>query len=622
MSVTCFVPASLMEGNATIEVSLNAIEYSAQGFQVRLVSSPGNVLSVIPSFGSVGGGTSVSVVVSGMESARFDRCIFGDAQVFAVSSSSHGVTCRTPAQKSGTVQMQLCSPTVCIEAPSFEFVNMPSVLKIEPSSGPIGGGVTSKVFNSSISSSTVAFCKYGNTSVLARRTGDSSVLLCSSPAFHGLARLVSFEVGVDGVGSSSSGLSFLYYVEVVISSISPTRVPAGEARTLTISGSNFLSNARPSARFGSKYTSDAEWLSSTLIVTTSVPALPPGPHTLEVSNNGETFKASDIKVIVEKLSVFPSVGPALGGTQVTVHGHSFSGSSSYACSFRRSKSAAKFVSPDTLTCRLTASSEGVADFILHEDSDGHVTTSSPLDFLFTPEGPDIAISSLSPSLGPIDGTVMQISGSNFSPIDKAFCSFGQSVFEATFLSTTLVQCSVSATGPAVVEISLLSSVSKVLSEPLKFTFVEKWEVHSLRPSLVSDAATSTITVFGAGFVDSNAIRCRIGDGQVASGRFLSSTSVLCSLQQVKPGNYTVGVSCNAQEFSSHNVTLDVRAAPTVVELSPSIGNTGGGQVVLVGGTNFLRDLSPSCSFGGRQTFGTFVSDSLVRCSTPFQNEMG
>ena len=96
-TITCLLPRSMSAGNATVEVSLNGIDFtsSSQVFAVQPRSAA--MLQMMPSSGPVLGSTVLTVHGGPWLTSSVLRCVFGPHQVLATRLSSSTSTCIAPA---------------------------------------------------------------------------------------------------------------------------------------------------------------------------------------------------------------------------------------------------------------------------------------------------------------------------------------------------------------------------------------------------------------------------------------------------------------------------------------------------------------------------------------------
>jgi hypothetical protein len=171
-------------GEARIEVSNNAREYTSNGVRLRLVSL--RVLDVQPWSGPVGGATVVSVLAHGSWPGGLS-CRFGEAS--ASTGWSGGASrqrCLTPPSSggvSGWVGVQLSSFSGTLSSGgSFYYHTALSASAAAPALGPERGGTRVTLLGGGFRDAYTLRCAFGSSAapVLARYV-DEAQLECSSP---------------------------------------------------------------------------------------------------------------------------------------------------------------------------------------------------------------------------------------------------------------------------------------------------------------------------------------------------------------------------------------------------------------------------------------------------------
>ena len=211
-------------GEARVEVSNNAREYTSSGIRLRLVSL--RVLDVHPWSGPVGGATVVSVVAHGSWPGDL-RCRFGESASSAGwSGGASRLRCLTPPSSngvSGWVGVQLSSFHGALSSGGSFYYHSPMTASgATPSIGPERGGTRVTVLGGGFRDAYTLRCAFGSSSapVLARYV-DESQLECTAP-FHA-AGSAAVLLSMNGQQYASSGVSFTYQPSASVSYISLRR---------------------------------------------------------------------------------------------------------------------------------------------------------------------------------------------------------------------------------------------------------------------------------------------------------------------------------------------------------------------------------------------------------------
>eukprot|EP00960_Hanusia_phi_P005929 171747-Hanusia_phi.AAC.1 len=107
-------------------------------------------------------------------------------------------------------------------------------------------------------------------------------------------------------------------------------------------------------------------------------------------------------------------------------------------------------------------------------------------------------------------------------------------------------------------------------------------VHRLSPSsaMVRQQELLVVTVWGENFQSSGALTCRFGDIMSMSATLISSTKLLCTLQERKDvTSLLLTVSNDGSTFSLPGLPLQIKQPWAIVACSPSMGPENGGTVV-------------------------------------------
>merc|ERR1739841_442685 len=229
-------------GEARVEVSNNAREYTSSGVRLRVVSV--RVLDVQPWSGPVGGATVVSVLAHGSWPGGLS-CRFGEASASSGwSGGASRLRCVTPPSVggvSGWVGVQLSSFHGALSSGgSFYYHAALAPSGASPSVGPEVGGTRVGVLGGGFRDAYTLRCAFGSAAapVLARYV-DESQLECSS-AVHA-AGSVGVLLSMNGQQYARSGVSYTYQPAASVSYISPSTALSEGGTPVTVHGSGFSS---------------------------------------------------------------------------------------------------------------------------------------------------------------------------------------------------------------------------------------------------------------------------------------------------------------------------------------------------------------------------------------------
>ena len=304
-------------GNQLYNQSNSAYLVLAPGF----VPAP-RVTAVSAATGPAVGGTALTITGTAFSGAT--RVSFGAtaAASFTVNSST-SITTTSPAAGAGTVDVTVTNPggtSTASASDRFTFVAAPTISSLSPSSGSVYGGTDVTITGAHLSGATSVTFDGTPTGFVV--TGDTSIT-ATSPAGESAGTV---SVVVTSIGGRSAGARFTYTVSTpTVSGIAPNLGPESGGTWVTITGTNLTGASR--VAFGGIPTAFA------VDSDTSIEAWsPPGAGTVAVrvttlggttpANAGDLFTYVPAPSVS---SVSPSIGPADGGTTVTISGAGFTG---------------------------------------------------------------------------------------------------------------------------------------------------------------------------------------------------------------------------------------------------------------------------------------------------------
>ncbi len=524
----------------------------------------------------------------------------------------------------------------------FHFYRAEFVSGIRPYEGPLRGGTAITVFGTDFRNTpglVVRFVYSGtmesNDNIIAEGTSSNSTVAVvpaqyvsseelmvktpRCPLTLGVGGFFFVEVssnGRDFTPSSDGPLFFYDASEPFVESLSPEILRESGGVVVTVRGTGFPETfpSTLACVFGGG--DDDEMVPATRysaeLLTCVSPARRQGIVVVTIMSYDQSFSSNGDLVVeyVGDLRIFsswPALGPATGGTKVTVRGDGFRAEEAYACAFGSSlppveavvvndsaivcQSPAVFSSINVTLEVLTAeddvlaprgsyvhrffSTAALTDIALATaiavDPDGNRSSSS----LFFEYHEDVDISWVSPSNGPASGgTVVRVSGSGFLDLPQAACQFGDGEpTPATVISSGTLVCTasslVAAAGGAAQEghgspftnmsraekgVALRVAMNGVDFSPrnssLLFLYDDDINVLSLWPDRGPATGGVRVLVRGSGFRPDEQLACRFGV-QVAAAEYVRADTIACwAPPQVRVSMVSVSVTLNGQDFSS------------------------------------------------------------------------
>ncbi|CAM9659624.1 unnamed protein product, partial [Ectocarpus sp. 13 AM-2016] len=668
--------------------------------------------SLSPSAGPLSGGSLVTMAGVGFVDSSSEEnepgslhCSFGHLEVIGRALNDSSLQCTSPAvhtegivpitvalRYSNTkrkVEFMIMDGTISAgtgtdgdEGLTFQYYRDELVRGIRPYEGPVRGGTTLTITGTDFRNTPQLAARFaGATTVtMPARYVNSEELVVQTPRCplgSGLGGSFFVEISSNGrdFSPSSDGPLFFYDAsEPFVESLSPEVLRESGGVVLTVRGSGFPDTfpSTLACKFGGgddAVSVQARRHSMELLTCLSPPRRP-GLVGVSVFTYDQLLN-SDGDLTVEDISnlrlfsSWPALGPAAGGTTVTILGEGFRTEEMYACAFGSlqlpsveamviNSSAIQCLSPMVLT------SENVTLQVLtvHDDvltpSESHVPIL--MAYLSFQYHEDVEISRVSPQNGPASGgTVVRVSGSGFIDLPQAACQFGAGEpTPATVISSETLVCTASSLTASVVHsapksaftnasraekgVELRVSMNGVdflpLDSSISFLYDDDMYVSSLVPDHGPATGGVRVLVRGSGFRPDERLACRFGLLESAAEYIRGDTIACRSPPQVRVSTVLVSVTLNGQDFSSRRQpTLPLPTNATgedlggvlfiytdraaVTALAPDSGPTRGGTVVTVSGVNFAGSSNLLCRFGDLVTSAAvFVSTEMMTCVSP------
>ena len=459
------VPGGATTGRIGVTTS-NGSATSGSDFVVTTPPAPPSIGSFTPTSGPVGTQVTLDGTnFNGATSVRFN----GTQASFTVLS---GTQIRTTVPAGATTgRIGVTTPGGSATSGSDFTVTTPpappSIGSFTPTSGPVGTQVTINGGNLS-----------GATSVRFNGTQASFTVLSANQIRATVpGGATTGRIGVTTpAGSAASGSDFVVTQPPSIGSFTPTSGPVGTQ--VTISGNHFAGTT--SVRF------NGTQASFSVLSATEIRATVPGGATtgrIRVTTpNGSALSGTDFVVTRP-----PSIGfftPASGpvGTQVTISGSGFSGTTSV----RFNGTQASFSVLSGTQIRTTVPGGATTGRIRVTTPNGSATSSD--DFIVTQPPAPPSIGSFSPASGPA-GTQVIINGSGFAGTTGVRFNGTQAIFSV--LSGTQIRATVPA-GATTGKIGV-STPNGTATSSASFTVTHPPVIHSFTPAVGFVATPVTIT---------------------------------------------------------------------------------------------------------------------------------
>jgi hypothetical protein len=375
-------------------------------------------------------------------------------------------------------------------------------------------------------------------------------------------------------------------------------------------------------KFG-KDTAPARWINKQTLECIT-PSNIMGNVAVEVTNDMITYSTDkrefEFVQSTQLLSITPSSGPPVGGSEVIVRGSDFSYSNSLYCQFCDQWSEAAFISVSEVRCVTPPHSLGLCPVQI---SVNRVDTIGENQLFFgyssLPE-----ISSFSPTAGPVSGgTLIHIEGKHMN--EKTMCKFGSmALIKPENVSNDSITCrSPKVSSLRNLRLRLTNNMVDLSYDTTTFRFYDSLYIHKISPSTGPQRGGSRVSIWGINFVNSRFLGCKFG-AKIVDAIWISETKIECSAPQNSPGVYFVEVSNNGQQFSQNKRSFTVYPNTEIFGIQPKSGRTLGGTLITVYGHNFVHGPSLRCNFNNSEhSSAIFFNSTVIKCvTTPFKGDTG
>lgn len=624
--IVCVSPAQTVAHTSTVSVTNNGDVYSADTASFVYYNKP-TVTSIYPTFGPLFGRSVVTVAGTNLNTGGTPavKCAFGTEQVKATIVSATSITCiAPPVEKASSVavEVQTYEGYWTSAGQTFGYVDV-GVSKVDPPTGPIGGGTSVTVHGKGFQ--TPVFCKFGSATAVSATLTSSSIVVCTSPSIPS-AQSVILEVSTSGTTAdifTDSRVQYTYTALPAVVSLDPNFGLATGGDRVTITGTNFQSLPSTRCKFDSTTVVPVR-VTSTVVVCNS-PAHASGSVAVEVSSNGQDYSGNTIQFLYvanpSVTSILPTAGPLGGATVVTVTGTGFKSSSRLQCKLGSILGIATFVSSTQITCR-TPFQTSIGEQELEVSLNARHWTSNGVKFDYYPSP---AVSGFKPPRGQTaGGTLLSVLGENFRSTSSLLkCKFdGTTEVTATYVHESLILCTTPADGAGVVDVEVTLNNQDYTSSGAQYRYTAPPpNPLLLHPSKgpVTGGTNVTITINAAAtsyrYENSDLdLKCKF-DGLPEAGIpavFIDDINIVC----VSPGHIagSVAVSITSNDLEYDNVaTFTYIDVPTITAVSPDHGPLAG-AVVTITGTNFASPMH--CRFGLIEVTATVASATSITCISP------
>jgi len=488
-TMVCNVEIDRSELPRITSISFEVANLPILGNHQFIVLSPIKVIDIIPSIGSVVGGSMVEVQGSVFYPFGDYECVFGNIHVPATYKSDSVITCLSPESFVNmnipvTIASQGVDLSYSLIPVNFHYFDEPIVESIFPSFGSIAGGEFIQVTVGRVNLNTLSYtnilCDFNGILVSGIIVTDS-LISCIAPAGNKLDT-VDIKISLNGVdffSNAENDLAYEYVKGLFIHDINPTHITQSEATetTLYIEGYGFVTNSIITCYFGEVYSVTTNWLSPTLI-SCSIP-INLNSNTYSVYCQVNEDQSNTVPFRIEKDIMLYEVLPSrLAAQEVslglfTIIGSGFLPYANLSCRFGNEMTTAIYVSQAKLLCTPpTRIIPGVVSLAISINQINYISG------LFIIIDSEFVVNNVMPSFGPVSGfTTMLIDGDGFSRENIYICTIGTISVEAMMVNeNTRLQCiippAISGSGLVSISISTQNTTASLMTSGLFYEYYD------------------------------------------------------------------------------------------------------------------------------------------------------
>lgn len=316
-------------------------------------------------------------------------------------------------------------------------------------------------------------------------------------------------------------------------------------------------------------------------------------------------------------SVTPALGPESGGTTITIAGSGFASTDTITVGGAAGTSIT-FVSSLQLECVTPIGTPGAADVVVSHALGGSQTLTGGFTYIAKPNPV-----SLSAASGPQTGsTNLTLTGTDFQN-GATVTVGGVAATGVTFGGSTSLSFTTASMTPQVGPVAIVVTNPDAQTGTLNGAF----SLTGPAPVVLLAAPTAgiatggtTLYLTGRDFAPSAAVT--VG-GSPATVAFNSTTALTVTTPSGTAGAANIVVTNPDAQASTLTAGFTYwGSAPTITQINPASGPTGGGTLVTIDGTNFSMSPAAVVQFAGSTAAITSNTGSRIICTTPNMNAFG
>jgi len=405
---TSLVVVTPARPSGTVDVTANGLGGTSTLASAFTYSAPATISTVSPASASTLGGAAVTITGTNLDATS--RVRMGGTAATIVSHSPTSLVVTSPAHLAGTGVVDVTTPSGSVAwNKSFAFVApiAPTIKSLSPITGTTLGGTRITVTGNNLNQ--VATVQLGGTSVAILSASATTLTFVAPSHAAGPATLVM--KNVTGSASKSSAFTFVAPTAPVVSMMVPSKGSEAGGTRVTFTG-NSLGEVTE-VKFGTEQASVVSQSATILVV--DAPAHAVGTVSVTLKNAAATTTATTLfsyALLPILTSATPVVGPATGGTTVTISGANLGATTSVTFGgiagsiVSRSNSEISVVTPAFI--------RGGSVPVVVVMPAGTATLASTFTYSLAP-----TIAKVAPKSGPASGgTVVTITGKNLTAVSS------------------------------------------------------------------------------------------------------------------------------------------------------------------------------------------------------------
>ncbi len=599
-SMTCLTPAHAA-GPADIVVTNPDSQQGILSGGYSYENAP-TISSVSPVFGSIAGGTSVTITGTGFVSGSLASVGGATCTVSLVTPTQ--VFCTTTAHAAGTVDVTVVNPDTqsATDPASYSYHVNPTVTSVTPVAGPLAGTNTLTIIGTGFLAGIGV--RIGALTCTSVTLITATQLTCAAPAQ--VAGTYGITVtNTDGL-TGSLAAAYTYEAAPTLSTVSPVVGPLAGGTGITLTGTGFLSGA--TVTLGGTACSSVVVVSGTSITCTT-PAHVAGAVDIVVTNTdtqtatlSSSFTYQPAPVIS---TVSPIAGALAGNTTVNLVGSGFVAGATVTFGGTACTSL-NVVNATHANCVTPAHAAGAVDVVWTNLDSQTFTLPSGYAYEAAP-----TLTSVSPVAGALGGaTNITLTGTGF--LAGASVTVGGAACTSVVVgSATTINC-VTPAGSGTVDVVATNSDNQFATLTNGYTYEAAPTVTSVSPSAGPVAGNTAITVTGTGFLAGALVTMGGGSCTVTS---ITGTQIFCTTPAHAAGAVSVTVTNTDTQLASLGSAFTYNAAPNLTTVTPSAGPLAGTNTLTLTGTGFLSGATVNI---GASACGsvTVVNATQITCVAP------